>query len=55
MEGLRLASILVEVEPTVPGKAGGVSNKATEKESSLGIFRNHLGRLQAIPGKGIGD
>lgn len=55
MEGLSLASKLVEVEQTVPGKAGGVINKAKEKESSLGIFRNHLGRLQTISGKGTGD
>lgn len=55
MEGLSLACKLVKVEQTVPGKAGEVSNEAKEKESSLGIFRNHLGKLQTISSKGTGD
>lgn len=55
MEGLSLVHKLVKVEQTVPGNAGEVSKEANEKESFVGISRNHLGRLQTISGKGIGD
>lgn len=36
-------------------KSTGSKQQAEEKVSSLGIFRNHLGRLQTVLGKGMGD
>ena len=50
MKGLGLTHRLIKVEPTVPEKAEEVSKEAKEKVSSLGIFRNHLGRLQISQG-----
>lgn len=55
MGGLGLTYRWAKVKQPMPGRAEEVSEEAKEKVSSLGIFRNHLGRLQTVSGKEIGD